>query len=374
MKVLDRYVLREFLLPLGAALLLFVFALAMDRVFALLDLVLNRGIAPWTVLRLMACLLPSIAAVALPMASLLAALLSFGRLAHDRELLAMKGAGLSLVRLSASVAGAGLVFACCMVAFNGTVLPRANIEYKEIFFSMVRTQASIAFKERLFIREFDRYLLYFDRKEEPGGVLRDVYIVEDMPAAPPRLVSARRGRVEIDPHGMEVKLVLEDGCIEQPADTAGQRITRVDFGSYELNLAIREALGDVRFFARGASEMTYADLLAKMREVRNVPAQLVTYQIEFHKRTAFAFAVFFVILTGVPLGSLARRGGGVGMLIGLGVIFVYYFLLTMGQGWASRGVLSPWAGLWMPNLVLLVFGCAAFLVARHEVRWMRWGR
>ncbi len=374
MIILDRYILKEFLVPLAAGLFLFLFALAMDQMFGLLDLVLNRGIPPGIVLKLLGCLLPSIAAVAIPMAALLASALAFGRLAHDRELMAFKGAGVSLLRLSAPVVVLSLALSLGLVIFNGTVLPGANAAYKDIFFSMVQSQASVALRERRFIRDFDQYVLYFDRREEPAGMLREIYIVEEVPGVPPRVITALRGRIMVDSEHMKVKLVLEDGSAEQPGDFEGRHLSRVDFVTYEMNLGIREALSGVRFFSKSSGEMGYGDLLAKIGELRNVPERRREFSIELHKRIAIAFAALLVTMVGAPLGSLARRGGGIGIMISLVVIFVYYFLLTMGQGWANRGVLPAWAGMWLPNLVLGLCGALAFWVAMRESRWSDRGR
>ena len=169
MKILDRYIIREFAGPLLFGLVLFLFALIMDRLFELMDLVFNRGVSSLTVGFLLLCLLPSIVAMTLPMATLLASLLAMGRLAQDRELMAMKSAGISLFRLAAPLAGLGAVVSLLLLLFNGTVLPESNAMYKKMFFEIVKKRATIAFKERVFVREFDQYLLYFNHKQGNEG-------------------------------------------------------------------------------------------------------------------------------------------------------------------------------------------------------------
>src|SRR5207247_11332849 len=106
--------------------------LVMNRIVDMLDLVLNRGISPFIVVKLIGCILPSIMALALPMATLLAATLAFGRLAHDRELLAFKSAGTSLGRLTRPIAVAGMVLSLILLVFNGTVIPAAAGSFKRI--------------------------------------------------------------------------------------------------------------------------------------------------------------------------------------------------------------------------------------------------
>lgn len=374
MKLLDRYVLREFFVPLAAGLGLFVFILVMNKIVDLLDLVLNRGISPLIVVQLIGCVLPSIIALALPMATLLAATLAFGRLAQDRELLAFKSAGTSLGRLARPLIGAGLGLSLLLLVFNGTVMPLAAGAYKRIFFEIIRQRATVAFRERVFVRDFDRYLLYFRNKEGKEGTLRDVYIVEN-PPVPPRVITARTGRLKMDPDGYTVKLLLEHGAVDQPADLTGQRATRIEFETYEVDLDIHSALrGGDQFFVKELQEMTYTDLRKRIRDLRMVPDQRREYEAALHEKIALAFAPFFVILIGVPLGSLARRGGGFGIVLSLAVIFIYYFWLVLARGLVDRGQVEPWLAMWVPNVFLACSGGAAFMAAYRESSWIRWGR
>ena len=376
MKILDRYLLRETVAPLGAGLGLFLVILLGDKLVDLMDLVFNRGVEATVVLRLLACFLPSVLAISLPMAALMAAVLAFGRLTHDRELMAMKGAGLSLARLTAPLAGLGVACTLVLLVFNGTVLPAATTEYKRILLTIVRQRASVAFKERVFIREFDRYMLYFQKKVGKEGNLQDVTIIETPAAAgtPPRIIVARGGALRVDPKGFRVSLELEDGLMDQPADMQGEHYTRIDFKSYAVNLDIHDALKGDQLFVKGLDELNYGELLRRMRELNQVADMRRDYEIAFHQKIALAFAPLFVILIGAPLGSLARRGGGVGILVSFVVIFVYYILLTTGQGLAQKGTLEPWMGMWMPNAFLAVAGLTAFWAASREAQWVRWGR
>ncbi len=374
MKRMDRYLLREFLVPLVAGVGLLVFVLIMNKLVDLLDLVLNRGISPWIVVKVVGCVLPSIVALALPMAALLAAVLAFGRLAQDRELLAFKSAGVALERLARPLVAAGAVLSLTLLVFNGTVMPAAAGAYKRIFFDIIRQRATVAFQERVFVRDFDRYLLYFRSKEGKEGVLRDVTIVEN-PPRPPRVITAQRGRLRSDPDGFTVKLVLEHGEIDQPADMTGQRATRIQFETYEVDLDIHAALGGGdAFFVKELQEMTYADLLKRIRELRMVPEQRRLYEAALHEKIALAFAPLFVILVGIPLGSLARRGGGVGIVLSLAVIFTYYFLLVFARGFVDRGQAPAILAMWIPNAFMAVAGAGAFLAAYRESSWIRWGR
>jgi lipopolysaccharide export system permease protein len=119
--------------------------------------------------------------------------------------------------------------------------------------------------------------------------------------------------------------------------------------------------------------MSYRDLAGKIGSARS-PREKRPFEIVLHQRLALAFAPLFVVFIGAPLGSLARRGGGVGMFLCLLVTFGYYSLLMVGRGFADRGDLPVWISLWIPNAVLCVLGALTFFAASREGRWMRWGR
>ena len=99
LKILDRYILKEmastFLVGIGA----FTIVLLLDKIIRLTELILNKGVGIWVALRLFLFLLPSFLTLTIPMATLLATLTTFGLMASDKEVTAMKTSGISMYRL-----------------------------------------------------------------------------------------------------------------------------------------------------------------------------------------------------------------------------------------------------------------------------------
>ena len=82
-------------------------------------------------------------------------------------------------------------------------------------------------------------------------------------------------------------------------------------------------------------------------------------EVEYHKKFAIPFACLALGLIGVPLGLMVKHGGKMlGFGIGLAVIVVYYLLLQVGQNAGMNGVLSPPLAMWLPNIVIGIFGIA----------------
>jgi lipopolysaccharide export system permease protein len=97
--ILSRYILREHLGPFLFALFVVLFVLILDFIPQMLDLIIGKNIAIWTVLKLLVLNLAWMLALAVPMAVLVCTLMAFGRLTGDKEILAIKSLGINMVRL-----------------------------------------------------------------------------------------------------------------------------------------------------------------------------------------------------------------------------------------------------------------------------------
>ena len=99
MRILDRYVIREVLVPFVIGLLVFTFMLIIPFLIDYAESFISKGVPVLVVLRVMATLLPGALALTIPMSLLLGLLVAFGRLSADREFVAMQACGVSRLRL-----------------------------------------------------------------------------------------------------------------------------------------------------------------------------------------------------------------------------------------------------------------------------------
>jgi lipopolysaccharide export system permease protein len=116
----------------------------------------------------------------------------------------------------------------------------------------------------------------------------------------------------------------------------------------ELGVNVRQSL----FEATTLSAQTYGTML-----------DAGSYMVEVHKKYALPVACLVFVLVGAPLGALARRGGiGVGVGLSIGFFILYWACLIAGEKLADRGIIAPWLGMWIANIILTVFGI--FLIIR----------
>jgi lipopolysaccharide export LptBFGC system permease protein LptF len=91
------------------------------------------------------------------------------------------------------------------------------------------------------------------------------------------------------------------------------------------------------------------------------------YEVEVHKKWSISFACISFVIIGVVMALRFPRGG-IGLVIGGGLLVfaVHYIGLTAGESLADRGLVSPWAAMWTPNIVLTVVGLIGLIRVSRE--------
>ena len=113
MKIIDRYILKELLLPFTSGILAFTTILLGSTVlFKLVGDAVKYNIPMTDLLLLILLKLPQIIALSIPMSTLFATITVFGRLGNDLEILALRSSGISILRLLLPVIFAGIFISC----------------------------------------------------------------------------------------------------------------------------------------------------------------------------------------------------------------------------------------------------------------------
>ena len=358
MRIIDRYVIREALWPFVIGLLVFTFMLIIPFLIEYAESFISKGVPVPVVLRVMATLLPSALALTIPMSLLLGLLVAFGRLSADREFVAMQACGVSLIRLMRPV---GLLSVLCWGATTYILLlavPDANQRFREITFGVVAARAEGEVRPRVFFEDFPDVVLYVREIPTSGGGWTDVFMADNRPGQPPSVYLARRGRVVIDRAQRALEMVLEDGA-RHTADASGKyEVFRFD----ELLLRLNP---DTVFPRQGpplgAREMSIPQLRVRAAELEREGIYPHSELFEIQKKFSIPFACLVFGLIGLALGVSNRRDGKLAsFVIGIGVIFLYYVLLWLGQSLVRGYLVQPWLAAWMPNMVLGGVGALLF--------------
>ena len=137
-RILDRYIIRELLLPFLIGLLVFTFLLLIQPLAEQGERLIAKGVSWQLVARVLMTLVPQALAVTIPIALLIGLLIAFGRLSADRESVALQACGISIYRMLRPV----LIIATVAWAVTSYVMfvavPSANQTFREIVYGSCR--------------------------------------------------------------------------------------------------------------------------------------------------------------------------------------------------------------------------------------------
>lgn len=281
MRLLRSYILRLHLVPLGLGFGVVTFILVMDVLFDYLDLMVNRGVAPAIVLQLFVLSLGYIVALSIPCAVLVAALMTFGRLSQDNEIIALRASGVQLGSVLAGPLVASAVLAGGLVVFNNYVLPESNHAFANLLIDIGRMRPTVKLQEGTFVTDFPGYNMLVQSVNGRTNEMRGITIYQLNAGAPPTTILAKRGWLTYTPDGRTAVLTLKDGEIhEVPPEEGGARhYRRLVFKTHVINIpgagailerTVRTSRSDRELSARSLLDQrdSMAVQYARMREVR----------------------------------------------------------------------------------------------------------
>ena len=354
MKILDRYLVREVVLPSLIGLLVLTFVLEIPPILREGEQLIAKGVELSTVAHVLFTLLPQALSLTIPMAVLLGLLIGFGRLSADREFVALQACGISLGRLLRPVALIAAVGTVATAYEMIVALPNANQAFREITVGLVATRAETNIKPHVFFEEFPNRVVYV-RDTVPGEGWRDVFLADSSRADQTDVYFAKEGRLLVDRAKQTVQLHLKDGTrhtlnLKNPDEYQG-----TEFGT--IVLTVDPSTVFPRPPPRGVPEKTIAELRADSGQnaAQGLPTHSERFMIAF--KFALPFACPVLALIALALGASNRKDGKLAsFVIGVLVIFAYYVLLYGARALANSGKFSATWAPWVPNIVLGALG------------------
>ena len=141
MRLIDRYIVREFWPSFVLAIVVTTFVLFVDKLLWMMSLVLRTHLDPVTSWRLLCYMLPTVSGLTLPIAFLIGCTLTLNRLSMDSEYVVLKAAGISLYRLLVPLFAAAVVVYGLASFVLMYVSPWGFQGLQRLFFEVARSRA-----------------------------------------------------------------------------------------------------------------------------------------------------------------------------------------------------------------------------------------
>lgn len=359
MRILDRYLLREFSGYLVLGLFGFVTILLVVEMFQRIDVFLDQHTSPLVVVRYMAYQAPEKVVQILPVAVLLATFLSLGQLNKFGELAAMRSAGLSLVRILTPLFALACLLTLGVFAFNELVVPAANQardttlkrDIEKIERQQPTERADVTYLGeggRIFLMRL--YLIREQRMHEVSlQEFRENQLYRRIDAAE----ATWDGHHWVFSSGI-IRTFEEGNEQARPFD----RMTLTGVSERPEDFAREE---------RSPAEMNWAELRRYVMRLRASGARIAGHLVDLHLKLALPLVNLIVVMIG---GSVATRlraqSAALGFGLSIAIAIAYYAFVRLGQAFGHNGGLPPYVAAWSGNVVFGAIG--GFMLWRAQQR------
>ncbi len=227
-KKLDWYVLKKFLLVFAGAFFVVLFVFMMQFTWRYVDDLIGKGLSFDILAKFYWYMAQTLVRDSLPLSVLLASLITFGNMGESFELLAMKAAGIPLIRIMRPLA----IFAAFLTGtsfyFQNFTSPDAQINMRTLLFSMKEQSPAVEIPEGVFYNGVPNINIYVQRKNTLTGMLYQTIIYKtDQGFDRAQIVLADSARLEVTRDKMHLRLELWNGEQFESLESSGGAATQM---------------------------------------------------------------------------------------------------------------------------------------------------
>jgi LPS export ABC transporter permease LptG len=370
-RLLDMYLGREYfrvLLLAGTSLLgIFYIATFID----LVDKLLRGDTTSGMLLQYFYFQTPQFVYYVIPMAVLVATLVSIGILSKNSELMVMRACGVSLYRTAAPLVVFALAASAMLYVLQERVLAQTKRQADRLERIIRKWPALSNPLDRRWVVGADGSIYHYDffdaradhfsrlhiyRLDQPSWTLRSITFARD--AAPARPADSDEGPIAWKIHQGWVREV-------QPASaggTGGVAVTYTPFAERHLSLE------PPKYFKSDTPDpdmMTYGQLQDFIARLGLSGADSGRYQVALQRKIAFPLVTLVMTLLAVPFAVMTgRRGAMYGIGAAIVIAIVYWTSMSVLAAVGAGGLLPPTLAAWAPNLLFAAAAAYLILTAR----------
>lgn len=207
-----------------------------------IDDMVGKGLDLWTVLKLVGLVALFWVPMALPLALLFSSIMTFGNLGETFELVAIKAAGIPLLRFMRPLLI--ITFFICGLAFlfANNIIPVTQLKLAALKYDIIVSKPAIDIKEGIFYDKIDGYIIKLGRKEKNDSIIHDIVIFERNNALQDNMLIAKSGVMRVTADKKFLEFILKDGWRYNEKGARGvtnTEFTRMGFTEYKKVFDLR---------------------------------------------------------------------------------------------------------------------------------------
>ena len=351
-KTIDRYIFRELLKIFLISIFAMTMILYLDKFLFLAEMIVNRGVSFIEMVMMMVYISPAFFAITIPMAVLMASVVTFNQFSVNNEWVAMKSCNWSFIELMKPVLFFSLFayFIANIVMF--WALPWGNQSYKVLVYDIIKNRANIDIQPNVFNRDFKNLILLV-KEHHQNSQLKGVFIADNSNPKAPQIITSEQGVIFPNPETLKIQLKLNNGTIHELSNERGDYQT-LNFDRYDINLSLPDTERLEKKALIGNKELSFTKIKDKIKDMKSKGLPTAGPEVELSKKFSIPFTCLLFAILGAPLGIKSSRSGKSGSFgITVAVIMIYYVGLILTQNLGRIGKIHAYTSVWIPNIVLL---------------------
>jgi lipopolysaccharide export system permease protein len=235
-KKLDILIIRAFIGPFIASFAISLFVLTMQFFWLYIDDLVGKGLDFFIILKLIGLVSLVWVPMALPLSLLFSSIMTFGNLGESFELVAIKAAGIPLLRFMRPLSIISIFISGLAFLFANNIIPVAQKKLSSLKYDIIVAKPALDIKEGVFFDKIEGYVIKLGKKEKNDSVLHDVVIFEKKPGLQDHMLIAKSAIMRISQDKRFLEFILKNGWRYEekgPRGTTSTEFTRMGFREYK---------------------------------------------------------------------------------------------------------------------------------------------
>ena len=326
--------------------------LYLDKFLFLAEMIVNRGVSFIEMVMMMVYISPAFFAITIPMAVLMASVVTFNQFSVNNEWVAMKSCNWSFIELMKPVLFFSLFtyFIANIVMF--WAVPWGNQSYKVLIYDIIKNRANVDIQPNVFNRDFKNLILLV-KEHHQNSQIKGVFIADNTNPEAPQIITSEKGVIYPNPETLKIQLKLNNGTIHELSNDRGDYQT-LNFDRYDINLSLPDTERLEKKALIGNKELSFTKIKDRIKEMKAKGLPTSGPEVELSKKFSIPFTCLLFAILGAPLGIKSSRSGKSGSFgVTVAVIMIYYIGLILTQNMGRIGKIHAYTSVWIPNIILL---------------------
>lgn len=303
--------------------------------------------------------LPELLHKLLPVACVIATVMTISILNRANELVALFASGMSLLRVTASILIWVILLSASGYFLSDRVLPTLMKNKNYIYYAEIKKIPSLyqtVKTNKIWYRSknaiFNIKTLSLEGNRASGLTLYFFNEAWDLV----QMISAEA----VDMNGSQWSLT--NGTVTLFSAESSFPLSQA---FKQKSIVMNEDSNDLKSTGQTSEMLSQHELLRFIKKNKSAGLDTTTYEVDYHSKFSFAFSALVMCLLGIPFSTSSRRSGNVMFNLGLCLLLVlaYWIFYNAGLNLGKYGSVQPWLGAWLPNMI---FGLGALLVIQKR--------